>query len=219
MTIDESQMRHYSLFDRFLIQADTALRTIAGKPLATHRPYPADNIEDCPLDAAESRRITGLMRVNHAGEVSAQALYQGQSLTARNDAVREKLEQAAREENDHLIWTQNRLHELGGRTSMLNPLWYAGSFSIGVLAGALGDRWNLGFLAETEQQVVRHLDSHLDQIPACDERSRAILEQMKVDEAGHANTALDHGGVSLPPPVKKLMQAMSKAMTRSAYWV
>ena len=212
-------MRHYSLFDRFLIHADTALRTVAGKPAATHRPYPANDIEDSPLDEAESRHVAGLMRVNHAGEVSAQALYQGQSLTARNEEVREKLEQAALEENDHLVWTQNRLKELGERTSLLNPLWYAGSFTIGAMAGVLGDKWNLGFLAETEHQVVRHLEAHLGQIPANDKRSHAILEQMKTDEAKHATTALDHGGKSLPMPVTKLMQAMSKVMTRSAYWV
>ena len=212
-------MRNYSLFDRFLIHTDTALRTIVGKPMATHRPYPAQGVEDCEFDAAENRQVAGLMRINHAGEVSAQALYQGQSLTARNDAVRQKLEQAALEENDHLVWTQNRLHELGERTSLLNPLWYSGSFAIGVFAGALGDRWNLGFLAETEHQVVRHLDSHLEKLPACDSRSRAILEQMKIDEAKHATTALDHGGKPLPFPVKKLMQAMSKVMTRSTYWI
>ena len=212
-------MRHYSLFDRVLIHADNALRTVAGKPAATHRPYPAGDIEGCPLDPEQSRHIAGLMRVNHAGEVSAQALYQGQSLTARNEEVREKLEQAALEENDHLVWTENRLKELGERTSLLNPLWYAGSFTIGAFAGALGDKWNLGFLAETEQQVVRHLEEHLSQIPASDKRSHAILEQMKTDEAKHATTALDHGGKSLPFPVTKLMQAMSKVMTRSAYWI
>lgn len=210
-------MRHYSPIDHFLIHADTALRTLVGKPQATHRPYPADDQEECPLEEAESRHVAGLMRVNHAGEVSAQALYQGQAITARNDEVREKLQQAAMEENDHLVWTENRLRELGERTSLLNPLWYAGSFAIGAFAGALGDKWNLGFLAETEHQVVKHLDEHLGQIPACDRRSRAILEQMKIDEARHATTALDHGGATLPTPVKKLMQAMSKVMTRSAY--
>jgi ubiquinone biosynthesis monooxygenase Coq7 len=212
-------MRHYSPIDQFLIHADTALRTLAGKPLATHRPYPADDIEDCTMDAAESKHVAGLMRVNHSGEVSAQALYQGQSITARNKAVREKLQQAAQEENDHLVWTENRLQELGEHTSLLNPLWYMGSFAIGAFAGALGDKWNLGFLAETEHQVVRHLDEHLNKIPASDKRSRAILEQMKIDEARHATTALDHGGAALPLPVKKLMQAMSKVMTRTAYRV
>ena len=212
-------MRHYSPFDRLLMHADTALRTVVGKPQATHRPYPADDIDDCSMNRSESKHVAGLMRVNHSGEVSAQALYQGQSITARNDEVRDKLEQAALEENDHLVWTENRLQELGERTSLLNPIWYAGSFAIGAFAGALGDKWNLGFLAETEHQVVKHLEEHLDKIPASDERSRAILEQMKIDEAKHATTALDHGGESLPMPVKKLMQAMSKVMTRTAYWI
>mgnify|MGYP001547777808 CR=1 FL=1 len=212
-------MRHYSTIDQFLIHADTALRTVVGTPQATHRPYPAKDIADSEMGAAESRHIAGLMRVNHSGEVSAQALYQGQSITARNDDVREKLEQAALEENDHLVWTENRLKELGERTSLLNPLWYAGSFAIGAFAGALGDKWNLGFLAETEHQVVEHLDEHLGKIPDSDKRSRAILEQMKIDEAKHATTALDHGGETLPMPVKKLMQAMSKVMTRTTYWI
>jgi ubiquinone biosynthesis monooxygenase Coq7 len=212
-------MRHYSPIDRFLINADTALRTVIGKPLATQRPYPAEDVEDCPMDSAESRHVAGLMRVNHAGEVSAQALYQGQSITARNKQVREKLERAALEENDHLVWTENRLKELGERTSLLNPVWYAGSFTIGALAGALGDKWNLGFLAETEHQVVEHLDKHINEIPSSDNRSRVILQQMKNDEARHAATALDHGGEPLPTPVKKLMQAMSKVMTRTAYWI
>jgi ubiquinone biosynthesis monooxygenase Coq7 len=212
-------MRHYSPIDQFLIHADTALRTVVGSPQATHRPYPAKDVEDCSMDTAESRHIAGLMRVNHSGEVSAQALYQGQSITARNDEVRKKLEQAALEENDHLVWTENRLKELGERTSLLNPLWYAGSFAIGAFAGALGDKWNLGFLAETEHQVVEHLDEHLSKIPDSDKRSRAILEQMKIDEAKHATTALDHGGETLPMPVKKLMQAMSKVMTRTTYWI
>ena len=212
-------MRHYSPIDQFLIHADNALRTVIGKPLATQRPYPAENIEDSPMQSDESRRVAGLMRVNHAGEVSAQALYQGQSITARNKDVRAKLEQAALEENDHLVWTENRLHELGERTSLLNPIWYAGSFAIGAFAGALGDRWNLGFLAETEHQVVKHLDEHLMQLPDNDKRSRAILQQMKTDEARHATTALDHGGKPLPTPVRKLMQAMSKVMTRTAYRV
>ena len=212
-------MRHYSPIDQFLMHADTALRTVAGKPKATHRPYPADDQEECPLEASESRQVAGLMRVNHSGEVSAQALYQGQSITARNQEVREKLQEAAQEENDHLLWTENRLKELGERTSLLNPVWYAGSFAIGAFAGALGDKWNLGFLAETEHQVVRHLDEHLQKLPECDKRSRAILEQMKIDEAQHATTALNHGGAPLPAPVKKLMQAMSRVMTRSAYWI
>ena len=210
-------MRDYSAFDRFLMQFDTAVRTLAGKPIPTQRPYPAADTADHSLDDSMRKHIAGLMRVNHAGEVSAQALYQGQSLTARNPELRSKLAEAAAEENDHLIWTENRIHELGDHTSWLNPIWYGGSFAIGALAGALGDKWNLGFLAETEHQVVEHLQSHLQQLPAEDERSRAILQQMQVDEARHATTAIDHGASVLPRPVKKLMQLMSKVMTRSAY--
>ncbi len=212
-------MRDYSPIDRLLMHADTALRTIAGKPVVTQRDYPANEIDDCEFEADERRRVASLMRVNHSGEVSAQALYQGQALTARLGEVREKLEQAALEENDHLAWTENRLHELGDRTSYLNPIWYAGSFAIGAFAGAIGDKWNLGFLAETEHQVVRHLDKHLEKLPKQDKRSRAILEQMKTDEAKHATTALDHGAAELPVPVKKLMAAMSKVMTKTTYWV
>lgn len=201
------------------MHADTALRTVMGKPVATHRDYPADGIVDHELDENQRKHVASLMRINHAGEVSAQALYQGQSITARNAQVREKLEQAALEENDHLVWTENRLHELGDRTSLLNPAWYMGSFALGALAGAMGDKWNLGFLAETERQVVRHLDEHLEQLPQADRRSRVILEQMKIDEAQHATTAIEHGANELPGPVKKLMQAMSKVMTNSAYYI
>lgn len=201
------------------MHADTALRTIIGKPVISQRDYPANGLDDCQLEEDERQHVASLMRINHSGEVSAQALYQGQYITARNSEVRTKLEQAALEENDHLAWTESRLHELGDRTSLLNPAWYAGSFALGVLAGAMGDKWNLGFLAETEHQVVRHLDEHLEQLPTEDQRSRAILEQMKIDEARHATTALDHGGAELPAPVKNLMGAVSKLMTRTAYWI
>ncbi|NOQ69777.1 MAG: 2-polyprenyl-3-methyl-6-methoxy-1,4-benzoquinone monooxygenase, partial [Gammaproteobacteria bacterium] len=146
-------------------------------------------------------------------------LYQGQSLTSSNREIKEKLQQAALEENDHLNWTRNRINELGGHTSFLNPLWYGGSFAIGAFAGAIGDKWNLGFLAETEHQVVEHLESHLNKLPGGDLRSRAILEQMKTDELKHATTAIEHGAAELPPPVKKLMAAMSKVMTGTTYYV
>jgi len=209
-------MRDYTPIDALLINIDTALRTVAGKPIVTHRAYPADKIDDCDFKDEDRKHVAGLMRVNHSGEVSAQALYQGQAITARKNEVREKLEQAAMEENDHLAWTKNRLHELGDRTSYLNPVWYAGSLAIGACAGAMGDKWNLGFLAETEQ-VVEHLNEHLKQLPKHDQRSRAILEQMKIDEAKHATTALDHGGAGLPEPVKSLMSLMSKVMTKTTY--
>ncbi|MDA3870585.1 MAG: 2-polyprenyl-3-methyl-6-methoxy-1,4-benzoquinone monooxygenase [Gammaproteobacteria bacterium] len=210
-------MRDYTPIDRLLMNVDTALRTVAGKPLVTQRANPAEAVEECDLQDQDRKHVAGLMRVNHAGEVSAQALYQGQALTARNNEVREKLEQAALEENDHLAWTESRLHELGDRTSYLNPIWYTGSLAIGAFAGALGDKWSLGFLAETEHQVVRHLDSHLKELPKQDQRSRAILEQMRIDEARHATTALDHGGAELPAPVKGLMSLMSKVMTKTTY--
>ena len=199
------------------MSADTALRTIIGTPIVSERAYPAENIQDAELDDKQRKHSANLMRVNHAGEVSAQALYQGQALTARDKAIKQELEQSAIEENHHLNWTENRLHELGDRTSLLNPLWYTGSFAIGAFAGALGDKWSLGFLAETEHQVVKHLSSHLQQLPANDQRSRAILEQMKIDEARHEATAIDHGAAELPLPVKKLMAAMSKVMTHTAY--
>ncbi len=212
-------MRNYTLFDQLIMSADTALRTLLGEPIVTEREYPANNISDAEFSEQEKKHIAGLMRVNHSGEVSAQALYQGQSLTSSNREIKEELQQAALEENDHLNWTRNRINELGGHTSFLNPLWYGGSFAIGVFAGAIGDKWNLGFLAETEHQVVEHLESHLNKLPGGDLRSRAILEQMKTDELKHATTAIEHGAAELPPPVKKLMAAMSKVMTGTAYYV
>ena len=220
-------MRSYSTLDQLIMHADTALRTLFGEPVSSERNYPADIAIECKTDtnpdielsAQEKKHITGLMRVNHSGEVSAQALYQGQSLTSRNNDIREKLQQAAIEENDHLNWTKNRIEELGGHTSYLNPLWYSGSFAIGAFAGAIGDKWNLGFLAETEHQVVNHLESHLNKLPDADLRSRAILEQMKIDELKHATTAIENGAAELPPPVKKLMAAMSKVMTGTTYYI
>jgi ubiquinone biosynthesis monooxygenase Coq7 len=212
-------MRNYTPFDQLIINADTALRTLLGEPKVTEREYPASNVSDAEFSEQERKHIAGLMRVNHSGEVSAQALYQGQSLTSSNREVKEKLHQAALEENDHLNWTRNRINELGSHTSFLNPLWYGGSFAIGAFAGAMGDKWNLGFLAETEHQVVRHLESHLNKLPGGDLRSRAILEQMKIDELKHATTAIEHGAAELPPPVKKLMAAMSKVMTGTTYYI
>jgi ubiquinone biosynthesis monooxygenase Coq7 len=170
------------------------------------------------MNDTERKHGAALMRVNHAGEVCAQALYQGQALTARNAAARNALERAADEETEHLAWTERRIEELGGRKSVLNPLWYAGSFALGAAAGLLGDKWNLGFLAETERQVAKHLDGHLNEIPAGDSKSRAVLEQMRVDEAGHATSALEHGAAELPMPVRLAMRLSSKVMTRTSYW-
>ena len=213
------QARHLHPVDKLLIQADVALRTIFGNPPLSGRPYPAEDCSEAELSEQEKKHTAGLMRVNHSGEVSAQGLYQGQALTAKLPNVRLKMEQAAIEENDHLVWCEQRLNDLDARKSLLNPVWYTGSFLIGATAGMLGDKWSLGFVAETEHQVVRHLDEHLQTLPETDERSRAILEQMKIDEAKHATTALHHGGAELPAPVKKLMGLMSKVMTRTAYRV
>ena len=212
-------MRHLTALDQFIVQADHALRTVLGRPRVTERPNPAEDALDVDMDAAERKHAAGLMRVNHSGEVSAQALYQGQALTARLEEVRHSMERAALEENDHLAWTEQRLQELDSHKSLLNPLWYTGSFAIGALAGAIGDKWSLGFVAETEHQVIRHLDDHLSRLPQQDIKSRLILEQMKEDEAHHATVALEGGGAPLPIPVKLLMKAMSKVMTTSAYYI
>ena len=212
-------MRHLSPFDQFITQADHALRTVLGRPKITERPDPSTGIEEASLSDDERRKAASLMRVNHSGEVSAQALYQGQALTARLDDVRASMERAALEENDHLMWTEKRLQALSSQKSLLNPVWYAGSFAIGALAGALGDKWSLGFVAETEHQVIRHLDEHLTKLPAHDQKSIRVLQQMKEDEAHHATVALEGGGAELPWPVKKLMSAMSKVMTTSAYYI
>lgn len=211
--------RRYTSMDLFIEGLDQALRTVFGPPPSSSRANPADAHADSDLSAAERAHAAALMRVNHAGEVAAQALYQGQALSARLATVRDKMEQAAREENDHLAWTANRIHELGGHVSYLNPLWYAGSFAIGAAAGLAGDRWSLGFVAETERQVVKHLDSHLNKLPAADAKSRAILEQMRNDEALHATVAIEAGAAALPDPICQLMNLTSKLMTRGAYWV
>jgi ubiquinone biosynthesis monooxygenase Coq7 len=171
------------------------------------------------MDAATREHAAALMRVNHTGEICAQALYQGQALTARNAEARAALEHAAHEETEHLAWTEQRIQELGGRKSLLNPLFYAGSMAMGVATGLLGDRWNLGFLAETERQVVEHLDRHLREIPREDEKSIAILGEMRIDESRHATTAWEHGAGELPLPVRGLMRIASSVMTRSAYWL
>lgn len=204
--------------DPLLITLDNALRTLFA-PAHSARGIPGAHLPEAPLSEDERRQVVGLLRVDHAGEICAQALYQGQALTARNPQVQAELRKAAQEETEHLAWTEGRLAELGGRTSLLNPAWYAGSFAIGALAGLLGDRWNLGFLAETERQVEGHLDKHLDRLPKQDKKSQAILLQMKIDEARHAATALHHGGAELPLPVRLVMRLTSKVMTSTAYWV
>lgn len=209
--------RHYSPADRLITQLDRALRTLSpGKP-AHGRPSPARAESEAELTETERRHAAGLMRVNHAGEVCAQALYQGQALTARLAAVRSDMELAAAEEVDHLAWCQERLQQLDSHTSRLNPLWYGLSYGIGATAGLISDRVSLGFVAATEEQVCKHLESHLHTLPAADKKSRAVVEQMLVDEARHAHAALDAGGVKFPGPVKALMSLVSGAMTKTSY--
>jgi ubiquinone biosynthesis monooxygenase Coq7 len=210
-----------SFIDRFLCGAETALRTLSGGVRAL-RPSPAAGLESAgaaPLSPRARRHAAGLIRVDHVGEVCAQALYQAQALASRHPETRERLAQAAREEIDHLAWTEQRLAELGARTSVLNPLWYAGSFAIGLVAGRLGDAVNLGFVVETERQVEQHLAGHLDELPAEDAASRAIVARMQADEVEHAAWARREGGVPLPAPVRAAMRAAAKVMTTTAYYI
>lgn len=202
--------------DQFILEFDRALRTVLA-PARSVRPVPGKALPEAELDAGQKRLVVGLMRVNHCGEICAQALYQGQALTSRDPVIREALCGAAEEETEHLAWTEQRIAELGGRKSLLNPLWYLGSLTLGLAAGALGDKWNLGFLAETERQVEAHLDGHLHALPEEDERSRAIVDQMRLDEIQHAETAVQHGAAELPVPAKVVMKAMAKVMTGIAY--
>lgn len=211
--------RDYSPSDRLLLGADNALRTLFGRPRTTERPNPAARLPEADLAEQERRHVARLMRVNHTGEVCAQALYQGQALTARLPETRRRLERSGLEENDHLAWCEGRIEELGDRKSLLNPVFYAGAFAMGAAAGLAGDRWSLGFVIETERQVEHHLDGHLAQIPERDERSRAILEQMRVDEIHHAQVAQAAGGAKLPPPIRFAMRLVAKVMTQSVYWV
>jgi ubiquinone biosynthesis monooxygenase Coq7 len=204
--------------DDFIVAFDRALRTVFG-PAQSVRPVPGANLPEAELNATQKAQAAALMRVNHVGEVCAQALYQGQALTARDSQAKAALAQAAEEEIEHLAWTQQRIAELGGRRSLLNPLWYAGSYLIGAASGLAGDRWNLGFLAETERQVVEHLQGHLERLSHQDAKSRAIIVAMKRDEARHATTALHSGGAELPFPFRAAMRIASRVMTTTAYWV
>ena len=204
--------------DSLISGFDRALRTVSGVGSAA-RASPASAVPEAQLDEQERARAAALMRVNHVGEVCAQALYQGQALTARDPRARESLQQAAREEEDHLAWSAERIHELGGRMSLLNPLWYAGAFAIGALAGAAGDRWNLAFLAETERQVEMHLSGHLDVLPAEDERTRSVVKAMRADEARHRETAQQLGAAELPGPLRLAMRLAARVMTTVAYRV
>jgi len=209
--------RQLSGLDQILTQFDQGLRTVLGNAPAPQRASPAIELSESELSDQERHHALGLMRVNHAGEVCAQALYQGQALTAKLPEVGEQMEHAAAEEIDHLAWCEERIQELGGRTSALNPLWYAMSFGIGAGAGLISDKLSLGFVAATEDQVCAHLQLHLEELPGNDQKSRAIVEQMLEDEARHAQSALDAGGHQFPAPVKKLMTLVSAAMTGSSY--
>ncbi|MDY0249397.1 MAG: 2-polyprenyl-3-methyl-6-methoxy-1,4-benzoquinone monooxygenase [Pseudomonas sp.] len=212
-----SSQRHYSSIDRLLLQADAAMRTLIPNSSHASRPSPATLEPQSTLDETQTRHIAGLMRINHTGEVCAQALYQGQALTASLPHVREQMEHAAEEEVDHLVWCEQRIRELGSQPSLLNPLFYGLSFAIGATAGAISDKVSLGFVAATEDQVCKHLDEHLQQIPETDRKSRAILEQMRIDEELHATSALDAGGFRFPAPVKFGMSMLAKVMTGSTY--
>ncbi|MEZ0238485.1 MAG: 2-polyprenyl-3-methyl-6-methoxy-1,4-benzoquinone monooxygenase [Methylophilaceae bacterium] len=207
-----------NLIDRFIAEFDQGLRTVLAEA-QTLRPFPDRDKSESQLSDSEKRRAAALMRINHSGEVCAQALYNGQALTARNPATEAALREASQEETEHLAWCEKRIRELGSHKSFLNPMFYAGSFALGAFAGALGDKWNLGFLAETENQVGKHIEGHLKRLPDQDEKSRAILEQMKIDEARHATTAITHGGAPLPLPVKLAMELSSKIMTKTTYWI
>jgi ubiquinone biosynthesis monooxygenase Coq7 len=213
------EKRHLTPLDRLLASANNALRTVAAPAGYSARENPAAHIVDTDLTEAQKRHAAGLMRVNHAGEICAQALYQGHAAVARDRAIEAHMQRAADEEFDHLAWCEQRIHELGEDVSKLSPFWYAGAFAIGAASGILGDKWSLGFIAETEKQVCDHLDSHLGSLPAEDARSRAIVEQMRDEEAEHGENAMNAGAAELPAPVKRLMEMTAKVMTKTAYWV
>ena len=210
-------MRRLSLTDRLLDELQHGLQTSHLRPRAGVQSYPARDLEEIELSEREQRHVAGLMRVNNAGEVAAQGLYRGQALTAREQALGAAMHEAAEEENEHLNWCQQRLAELNQRRSLLDGVWYWGSFTIGALAGAAGDRWSLGFVKETEEQVCAHLDRHLERLPQQDQRSRAIIEAMRADEMKHAVNAAEAGAAELPQPIKCAMTLVSKVMTFTAY--
>ena len=206
------------MIDKLILEFDKALRTVFA-PAPTARSVPGADLPEAEMDASQRKHTAALMRVNHCGEICAQALYQGQALTSHDPAIKAALECAAQEETEHLAWNERRIAEFGGRKSLLNPLWYGGALAMGVLAGKFGDAWNLGFLAETERQVELHLESHKARLAREDLRSWKILEQMRQDEVGHADTAVRLGARELPAPVKQVMLLASKAMTTTAYYV
>lgn len=209
-------MQQQSFIDKLITVLDNGAKTVLT-PAVASRPSPAEALPEGELSAAQKAEVVRLMRVNHCGEICAQALYTGQSLFTRDDTIAEHLKEAAAEEIDHLAWTALRLRELGGKQSYLNPLWYGGAFTIGAVAGLVSDKVSLGFVAETEKQVSKHLKSHLDKLPDADRKSRAVVEQMNIDEQQHAANAVELGGVELPDPAKKLMRCFGKVMTKISY--
>lgn len=211
--------RNYSLLDKICLSVDQMLRTLTHHTETTGEANPACEIEDASLSAQEKKHVAGLMRVNHAGEIAAQALYHGQRLVTNTPALKATLENAALEEGNHLSWCKERLDELNSHASYLNPLWYVGSFCIGMTAGIVGDKWSLGFISETERQVIKHLDDHLALIPEQDQRSKHILEKMAQDEAHHRDDAIALGGQELPRAIKWTMSLTSKVMVKTAYWI
>lgn len=214
-------MRTLSLLDKILVEIDQSLRVVHATAPTTERPNPAEGVQEtAPLSDEDRQLINRLMRINHTGEISAQGLYRGQAMTANRPDIKAQMDRAAMEENDHLNWTEKRLHALDGRKSLLNPLFYWGSFAIGAAAGKIGDKWSLGFVKETEDQVIKHLEEHINRLPAHALADMAILQKMKEDETHHGDVAMQSGGAKLPFPVRKLlMPLMSKVMTKSAYYV
>ena len=211
--------KNYSFLDQICLQVDHGLRTLHGIYQTTGRSDPATHVAETELTAEEQKHAAALMRVNHVGEICAQALYQGQCFTTCNPQIKHDMQHAAHEELDHLAWCSQRIKELHSHESYLNPLWYMGAFSLGAFAGVLNDAWSLGFVVETERQVEKHLESHLEKLPKNDLKSRAIVAQMKLDETAHANVALAAGGTILPPWVQTIMRAQAKVMTATAYWI
>lgn len=210
---------NYSFFDQLCLGIDQVVRALGNNPKTTGKPYPAERVEENLLDDKQRKHAAALMRINHAGEICAQALYHGQGMVSRSEEIQLRMREAAVEEGDHLAWCQKRLEELGSHTSYLNPFWYAGSFCIGMLAGMIGDKWSLGFVAETERQVIKHLEGHLQLLPEEDERSVKILQQMESDEAKHRDEALAAGAQTLPHAIRKGMALTAKIMVKAAYWV
>lgn len=211
--------RNFSFLDKACIFIDQVVRTMANVPLSSGAAYPAEGVIDEAMTSNQKKHSAGLMRINHAGEVCAQALYHGQAVATRTESIQSKMQQAALEEGDHLNWCKQRLDELGSHTSYLNPVWYAGSFAIGMVAGMIGDKWSLGFVVETERQVIKHLAGHMAILPMQDQRSYQILKRMEQDEAEHRDTALDAGAYQLPKPIQTMMALTSKVMVKTTYYL